>query len=452
METASERLYGCRHMTAPLRRVLVRPPQREDVAVWRAYGWRAEPDFGKLEAEHEAFRAQLAAAGAEVVVAQTPLASCLDAVYVYDPALVSDRGAILLRPGKDGRRLEVDAMAADLVEAGVPIAGRLEAPACAEGGDTLWLDENTLLVGRGYRTNDAGIDALRRAVPDANVIALDLPHWRGRAEVMHLMSLISPLDVDLAVVYPPLMPTRLVELLEERGVRARRGAGRRVRVDGRERARARPASRPRTRGEPGNPASHGGGRCRRAHLRRRRPLAQRRRRADVPDPSAAPLVVERKRRPVAAMLGAHATARRSDDERAPERRPGGHARRGRATRWPTQNVGSAVVLDHGRLIGIVTERDLLRAMAGRVHPSDARVREWMTADPVVASEATTTEEAARTMLDNGFRHLPVVDGDRTLGIVSLRDVVRGELGRGFLTAGSEHRPAQLAGTLTDEWV
>lgn len=91
------------------------------------------------------------------------------------------------------------------------------------------------------------------------------------------------------------------------------------------------------------------------------------------------------------------------------------------------DVGSAVVLDHGRLIGIVTERDLLRAMAGRVHPSEARVREWMTGDPVVASEATTTAEAARTMLDNGFRHLPVVDGDRTLGIVSLRDVVRGDL-------------------------
>jgi dimethylargininase len=205
-------------MSRPLQRVLVRPPQREDVTAWRAYGWRAEPDFARLEAEHEAFRSLLAEAGAEVVVAETPLPACPDAIYVYDPALVSDRGALLLRPGKPGRRVEVDAMAADLVEAGVPIAARLEAPAAAEGGDTLWLDEHTLLVGRGYRTNDAGVAALREAVPDADVIALDLPHWRGRAEVMHLMSLISPLDVDLAVVYPPLMPTRLMELLEKRGV------------------------------------------------------------------------------------------------------------------------------------------------------------------------------------------------------------------------------------------
>jgi dimethylargininase len=210
--------YGCRDMTGRLRRVLVRPPRREDEAAWRAYGWRAEPDFDRLAAEHAALASLLADAGTEVVLAETPLPSCPDAIYVYDPAIVTDRGAVLLRPGKEGRRVEVEAMAADLVEAGVPLAARLEAPATAEGGDTLWLDESTLLVGRGYRTNDSGIAALRAAIPDAEVIALDLPHWRGRGEVMHLMSLISPVDIDLAVAYPPLMPTRLVELLETRGV------------------------------------------------------------------------------------------------------------------------------------------------------------------------------------------------------------------------------------------
>ena len=87
-------------MTAPLRRVLVRPPQREDVAAWRAYGWRAEPDFEKLAAEHAAFRDQLAAAGAEVVVAETPLPSCLDAIYVYDPALVTDAAPFSSAPAR----------------------------------------------------------------------------------------------------------------------------------------------------------------------------------------------------------------------------------------------------------------------------------------------------------------------------------------------------------------
>jgi N-dimethylarginine dimethylaminohydrolase len=169
--------------------------------------------------EHEAFREILAGAGAEVVVAETPHGADPDAIYVYDPAIVSEHGAVLLRPGKEGRRGEVDTMAADFVEAGVPVATRLQAPALAEGGDTLWLDGRTLLAGRGYRTNDAGIDSLRDALPGIEVIAFDLPHFHGEREVMHLLSLLSPLDDDLAVGYPPLMPVRLVELLAERGVR-----------------------------------------------------------------------------------------------------------------------------------------------------------------------------------------------------------------------------------------
>ncbi len=205
-------------MTAPLQRVLVRPPAPGSWAAWKTYGWRAEPDPARLAEEHEAFRELLAQAGAEVVVAGTPHALDPDAVYVYDPALVSDAGAIMLRPGKEGRRGEVEVMVADFVEAGVPIAARLEAPAVAEGGDTIWLDERTLLVGRGYRTNNEGIAELAQALPEVDVISFDLPHLHGAGEVLHLMSLLSPLDVDLAVAYPPLMPVRLVELLTERGV------------------------------------------------------------------------------------------------------------------------------------------------------------------------------------------------------------------------------------------
>jgi N-dimethylarginine dimethylaminohydrolase len=202
-------------MTGELRRVLVRPPGGLDR--WREYGWRAEPDPDEIAAEHEAFRRELEAAGAEVVVAD-PLDGNPDAVYVYDPAIVAERGAVLLRPGKEGRRSEVDALADELEKDGIPIAARLEPPALAEGGDTLWLDERTLLVGIGYRTNMAGAEALARALPDVNVLTFDLPHHHGPSEVLHLMSLISPLDADLALVYLPLMPTRLVELLGEREI------------------------------------------------------------------------------------------------------------------------------------------------------------------------------------------------------------------------------------------
>ena len=212
------RQYGGQTMTATLRRVLVRSPRAEDRAAWRAYGWRAEPDPGRMADEHEAFRDLLADAGAEVVLGQTPIGLCPDQIYVHDPALVTDRGAVLLRPGKEGRRIEVDAMAVDMVEAGLPLAARLEAPAMAEGGDMLWLDERTLLVGRGYRTNDEGLRVLADALPDVDVVVFDLPHLGGPGEVLHLMSLLSLLDVDLAVAYPPLMPVRLVELLAKRGV------------------------------------------------------------------------------------------------------------------------------------------------------------------------------------------------------------------------------------------
>jgi CBS domain-containing protein len=95
-----------------------------------------------------------------------------------------------------------------------------------------------------------------------------------------------------------------------------------------------------------------------------------------------------------------------------------------AERMSEDGVGSAVVLDSGRLIGILTERDLLRAVAGRVHTSEARVREWMTVDPMTATEATSADEAMRTMLEQGFRHLPVIEEGRTIGIVSLRELMR----------------------------
>ena len=218
MSVAETQLFGGQSMTAPLRRVLVRRPRAADLGAWNEYGWRSKPDAARLAEEHEAFCEALAAGGAEVVVSERHVAGNPDAVYVHDPALVADPGAVLLRPGKTGRRGEVAAVAADFADAGVPIAAALEEPALAEGGDTMWLDEQTLLVGRGYRTNDAGVEALRRALPGVEVIAFDLPYLRGPGEVLHLLSLISPLAPDLALVYLPLMPVRLVELLLERGI------------------------------------------------------------------------------------------------------------------------------------------------------------------------------------------------------------------------------------------
>jgi dimethylargininase len=216
--SVEQKLYGCQSMTGELRRVLVRAPRAEDLHGWQMCGWHAEPDPVGISAEHEAFCELLAGAGAEVVFAESPADGNPDAIYTYDPALVADAGAILLHPGKECRRSEVPAMAEDFERTGVPIAGRLDDPEWAEGGDLCWLDERTLLAGCGYRTNEAGIARLHELLPGVEVLTFDLPHWHGRDEVMHLMSLISPLAPDLAVVYPPLLPTRLAQLLEERGV------------------------------------------------------------------------------------------------------------------------------------------------------------------------------------------------------------------------------------------
>lgn len=206
-------------MTRTLRRVLVRPPRAASFAAWREYGWSAEPDAKRLAAEHETFCDALREAGAEVVLAETGVPNDPDAIYVFDPAIVCDRGAILLRPGKESRLVEIDPIARDFERAGVPVAARLEAPALADGGDTIWLYEHTLLVGRGYRTNDDGIQALQAALPEVDVLAFDLPHLRGADVVLHLLSLISLLDDDLAVAYLPLLPVRLVQLLGELGIR-----------------------------------------------------------------------------------------------------------------------------------------------------------------------------------------------------------------------------------------
>jgi N-dimethylarginine dimethylaminohydrolase len=209
--------YGSQAMWGDLERVLVRPPLPVDADHVGRYGWRGVPEAAAAAAEHEELRALLEAAGAEVIVSEHDPGNP-DAIYVYDPVLVGDSGAALLRPGKEGRLGETEGIGTSLEAAGVPVATRMTAPATVEGGDTVWLDHDTLLVGHGYRTGPPGIAALRDAFPDVEVIALDLPHWAGAAEVMHLMSLISPLDRDLAVVYPRIAPVRLMELLAEREI------------------------------------------------------------------------------------------------------------------------------------------------------------------------------------------------------------------------------------------
>ncbi|HEX9355176.1 MAG TPA: arginine deiminase family protein [Streptosporangiaceae bacterium] len=215
--TPPGRRFGVRSMSAPLRRVLLRRPSVS--GDFAAAGWRA-PDVGLLARQHEAFGQLLADVGCGVEVA--PAADGLvDATYVRDPGLVTGAGAVLFQMAKPARVAEPALLGAAFAAADVPVVGRLTGDGRADGGDFVWLDEHTMLAGRSYRTNAEGLRQLAQilAAEGVRLEQVDLPHDRGPEHVLHLMSLISPVAGDLAVVYPPLAPVALMQTLAERGVR-----------------------------------------------------------------------------------------------------------------------------------------------------------------------------------------------------------------------------------------
>jgi len=187
---------------------------------WRDLGYLARPDVAAATAEYECFLALLEAAGVEIL--RLPLDSTvgLDSLYVRDASIVCERGVILCNMGKPQRRTEPAAQDAVLRAAGIPIHGRITGDGTVEGGDVCWIDERTLAVGRGYRTNEAGIRQLRDLVRDSvdEVVVVPLPHWHGPEDVFHLMSMVSPIDRDLFLVYAPLLPVPFREALASRGI------------------------------------------------------------------------------------------------------------------------------------------------------------------------------------------------------------------------------------------
>jgi len=204
-------------MSAPLRRVLLRRPSV--IGDFAAAAWRP-PDAGLLARQHEAFGQLLTDLGCQVEVAP-PADGLVDATYVRDPGLVTGAGAVLFKMAKPARTAEPALLGDALTAAGVPVVARLAGAARADGGDFIWLDGRTMLAGRSYRSNAEGLRQVTQALAaeGATLESVDLPHDRGPGHVLHLMSLISPVADDLAVVFPPLAPVALMETLAERGVR-----------------------------------------------------------------------------------------------------------------------------------------------------------------------------------------------------------------------------------------
>jgi dimethylargininase len=214
---APGRAWGAQSMTAPLRDVLVKAPGPAFAAAYDelAHGFLRHVDLETARREHDGLVETLTRLGARVHVLDVETDDP-DLVYVFDPLLIADGGAIPLRPGKPNRAGEPDVLEAWTRARGIPTLGRIEAPGTLEGGDTFWLRPDLLCIGRTLRTNGEGASQLAAiAAGEGDVHIFDVPYWKGPAELVHLLSVISPVADDVAVVYLPLLPAGLYELLQD---------------------------------------------------------------------------------------------------------------------------------------------------------------------------------------------------------------------------------------------
>ncbi len=209
----------------PLRRVALRHAREafggpEAIAAsWRELNYLAAPDYGRALANYDRFAEILRESGAEIDFLPAAEGLTLDSLYVHDTALPGPQGIVLCNMGKPARAQEPAVMGQAFEGLGLTVAGRIEGEGRLEGGDLVWFDATTCAVARGYRTNDEGIAQLKALLgPGVEVVTVPLPHYRGPEDVFHLMSIISPLDVDLALVHSPLMPVPFREWLLGRGI------------------------------------------------------------------------------------------------------------------------------------------------------------------------------------------------------------------------------------------
>jgi len=212
--------FGAQTMAEPIRRVMMRRPGKSlfsaDPAKWH-YGKTFDP--ARAVSQYAVFADLVAGSGADILWYEDAGDGLADAMFTHDPSLVTNHGAILLNMGKMLRRNEVVGHEAVYEAAGVPVLGRLTGDATVEGGDCVWVDESTLAIGRGVRSNAEGIAAVRDllAPHGIEVLSFDLPLWQGEEACLHLMSVISPLADKLALVYAPLLPAPFYQLLKARG-------------------------------------------------------------------------------------------------------------------------------------------------------------------------------------------------------------------------------------------
>ncbi len=189
-------------------------------AEWKDLNFHSRPNLKNALAEYSIVEKLLKSTGAEVIDLGVGDGLTLDSLYTHDALIITPKGLVRPRMGKPQRRKEAAVNGAVLEKLGFPIAGEITGEGKIEGGDLVWIDRHTVLAGVGYRTNVEGVCQLQAICgPDVDVMWFDMPHYKGKSDVFHLMSCLSPLDKDLAVVYQPLMAGRLLEFLQSRGIK-----------------------------------------------------------------------------------------------------------------------------------------------------------------------------------------------------------------------------------------
>lgn len=218
---------GSQSEVTAIRSILLKHPrdawknQANVDAQYQALNYFGRPDYDKAVAEYDEFVELLSIDTEEIYLLPPDDDTGLDSIYTHDPVVITQAGAILCNMGKEARKAEPGAVGSFLESIGVPILGAISGEGRLEGGDVVWLDERTLAVGEGYRTNAEGIRQLESLTREfvEEFIVVPLPHWDGPGDVLHLMSMLSPVSLDCAVVYSRMMPVTFRQRLLDRGMK-----------------------------------------------------------------------------------------------------------------------------------------------------------------------------------------------------------------------------------------
>ena len=214
-------------MVGKIKRILVKHPkdayqnQLKIDGESKKLNYLSKPDYKKSISDYERLIDFFKTNNIEIHYLPIDEDTSLDSIYTHDPCIISNSGVILSNMGKKDRQTEPEAIASYFNSINIPILGQIKSPGTLEGGDVVWIDERTVAVGEGYRTNAEGIRQLKSLLKSDvdKVITVPLPHWTGSADCLHLMSNVSPIDHDLYLVYSKLLPVSFREYLLERGIK-----------------------------------------------------------------------------------------------------------------------------------------------------------------------------------------------------------------------------------------